>query len=168
MLQAQSLPDTGWPTYCLSPLFFLHNSTHQIHSHHHHSVSSAPTHPPTPSFLLLVLFERIRRGSIICRALRVVTASLASWPGQLSSISRRTGWGGRGSFGRGISCSETRNSKWRRLELRWPFSFSDKLTATPPGSFPLSLPLYLSILLLSRPLHHQHTILSLNNTESYY
>lgn len=49
MLQAQSLPDTGWPTYCLSPLFFLHNSTHQIHSHHHHSVSSAVAPPPPHS-----------------------------------------------------------------------------------------------------------------------
>lgn len=49
MLQAQSLPDTGWPTYCLSPLFFFHNPTHQIHHHHHHSVSSAPRPPPPHS-----------------------------------------------------------------------------------------------------------------------
>ena len=67
---------------------------------------------------------------------------------------------------RGISCGETRNSKWRRLELWWPLSFSDKLTATPPGSFSLSFPLYLSVSLPWRPLRHRHTVLSVSETGS--
>lgn len=46
MLQAQSLPDTGWPTYCLSPLYLLpqpHPSNPPPSaplSLHHHSSSS--------------------------------------------------------------------------------------------------------------------------------
>lgn len=43
------------------------------------------------------------------------------------------GWKGR--MGGGISYEETRNAKWRRLELWWPLSSSDKLTATPSGTF---------------------------------
>lgn len=43
------------------------------------------------------------------------------------------GWKGR--MGGGISYEETRNAKWRRLELWWPLSSSDKLTATPWGTF---------------------------------
>lgn len=58
---------------------------------------------------------------------------------------------------RGISCGEARNSKWRRLELWWPLSFSDKLSATPWGAFPTPCPS--SLYPLWCGLHHRHIIL---------
>lgn len=156
--KTQSLPDTGWPTYCSpSPPFLVYNPTHQIH----HSVSWVPD---SSSSTVLILFEWIRSESIICwgptccyrRPCFMARATIFYLQAD------RMGWkGGFGRRGGGwISCSETRNSKWRRLELWWPLSASDKLTVTPPGSLSLSLPLYLSVSLLWHPRRHCHTVLS--------
>lgn len=148
MLQAQSLPDTGWPTYCLSPLYLLpqpHPSNPPPSaplSLHHHSSSS--------TYLRELGGDQSFAGA--CMLLQPALLS-TRWGSYL--LDRRDGVTGAFLWGRSgwISCGETKNSKWHKLELRWSLSFSDKLTETPPGTF--CSPFHVS----SLTLRHQCTVL---------
>lgn len=144
MLQAQSLPDTGWPTYCLSPLFLFHTTppikTTSIHCH------SNPRPPPSPSprsFSPSYLRELGVNQSFVGPCMLLQLALLHGHSDYLQSAGGRAGmgWRGGGHFlegvGTGISCAETRNSKWRRFELRWPFLWQSDCKA-PGALFPSS------------------------------
>lgn len=151
MLQAQSLPDTGWPTYCLVPLSLLH-PTPPIRTAaitNTSAVSPTPTSPPSPHFSLPFLFERIRGESIICRPLHVLPVGFASRPQRLSSISQRTGmgWqrgqelGGRGGGGYHVARPGIQSDTGLSSGSR---SLSHKLTAKSPRLFWDPLPSCLS------------------------
>lgn len=58
--------------------------------------SQIPPLPPSSSYL-----SELGVNQSFVGGLHVVTDGLASWPGQLSSISRQTGWGGRVGLGGG-------------------------------------------------------------------
>lgn len=159
MLQAQSLPDTGWPTYCLSPLFLVHTTppikTTTIHCH------SRPRPPPPRSpcsFSPSYLKELGVNQSFVGPCMLLQPASLHGHGDYLLSAGGQAGMGWRGGrgtlfwrgWGRGYHVA--RPGIQSDAGLSSGGRFSDKVTAKPPGLFS-PLPLSLSVHLISLTSH---------------
>lgn len=168
MLQAQSLPDTGWPTYRLSPLFLFHTAppikTTTIHCR------SNPRPPPSPSprsFSPSYLRELGVNQSFVGPCMLLQPALLHGHGDYLVSAGGHgvaKGGGGGVAFWRGWGRGYhvARPGIQSDAGLSSGGRFSDKVTAKRPGLFS-PLPLSLSVHLTSLT---SHSVLS-SNTRSF-